>query len=158
MLKKSLILATGFAAFAVPALSHEYEKDSLRIDHPYTFEVPTTAKTAAGFMTITNSGANDDRLIEVEADFPVSQLHKSEEVDGVMKMMHQEHGILIPAGETVDLAPGGYHVMFMGLENGQLEDVESFPGTLVFENAGEVTVEFKIEERDGSDGHSHHAH
>ncbi|MDP5359854.1 MAG: copper chaperone PCu(A)C, partial [Paracoccaceae bacterium] len=47
----------------------------------------------------------------------------------------------------VQLAPGGLHVMFMGLGGDPFEVGETFPATLVFEKAGEVEVVFYVEER-----------
>lgn len=64
---------------------------------------------------------------------------------GSMKGMQQVTQIDLPAGETVALEPGGFHVMLIGLA-GQLEVGESFDVTLTFENAGERTVTAEVRE------------
>jgi copper(I)-binding protein len=64
--------------------------------------------------------------------------------------------LAIPAGETVTLAPGGYHLMFMELD-GALEAGGSVDVTLTFERAGEVTLSMPVRARDGAGGdHAHH--
>jgi copper(I)-binding protein len=77
---------------------------------------------------------------------------------GVMRMREIAGGLEIAPGATVELKPGGYHVMFMDLTR-QLQQGESVKGTLVFEKAGKVEVEFKAEAlaaRGASGGHSGH--
>ncbi|MGK7753528.1 MULTISPECIES: copper chaperone PCu(A)C [unclassified Roseovarius] len=138
-LASALILSAGMTA------AHDYTVGDLEIMHPMAFETPKMAKAGAGFMTITNNGDTDDVLLEVRADFPKVEVHTTEETDGVAKMMHVDN-LPVPAGETVELAPGGYHVMFMGFSS-QLEEGQEIPATLVFENAGEVEVMFNVESR-----------
>ena len=151
ILASALILSTGIAT------AHDYTVGNLEIMHPMAFETPKMAKAGAGFLTITNTGDTDDVLLEVRADFPKVEVHTTEESDGVARMMHVDN-LPIPAGETVELAPGGYHVMFMGLE-APFEYGQKIPATLIFENAGEVEVTFNVEVRpeDGeSMDHSNH--
>ena len=141
-------LAAVAALFtASPALAHDYQIGDLTIAHPMAFDTATTAQTAGGFLSVTNNGAEADRLLAVEADFPRVQIHTTQMDGDVARMMHLEDGLEIPAGETVMLAPGGHHVMFMGLNGDPFEVGEEVPATLVFENAGRIEVVFKVEER-----------
>lgn len=64
-----------------------------------------------------------------------------EMTDGIMKMRPVPEGVEVPAGETVKLAPGGYHLMLMDLEKPIVEG-ETIPVKLRFERAGAVDVEF----------------
>ncbi len=78
----------------------------------------------------------------------------------VMKMRALEKGLEIKPGQTVELKPGGYHVMFLDLKS-PLKEGESIKGTLVFEKAGTIEVEYKIESRGasgGQTGHGGHKH
>ena len=68
-------------------------------------------------------------------------------------MRHIEK-LAIPADDVVELAPGGYHVMFMGLSD-PFEVGDEVPLTLIFEKAGEIDIVFKVEERSGDDHGSH---
>ena len=92
-------------------------------------------------------------------DFPRVSLHGTEtDPQGVTRMIPID-GIEIAPGETVTLAPGGMHVMFMGLDGDPFEEGERIPATLVFERAGEISVEFWVEPRDGGmTGHEGHDH
>ncbi|MEM7616119.1 MAG: copper chaperone PCu(A)C, partial [Pseudomonadota bacterium] len=102
---------------------------------------------------ITNTGSEDELLVSASSPLGTTQLHKTEtDANGVARMIEQEKGIPIPAGETVMLEPGGLHVMFMGLD-APLEEGASHDVKLVFENAGEVDLTFDIMARGAA--HSH---
>jgi hypothetical protein len=64
--------------------------------------------------------------------------------DQVMRMRELEKGLEIPAGATVTLKPGGYHIMFMELKAPLAKDAK-VPVTLVFEKAGSIDVDFNVE-------------
>lgn len=152
-----ILFAAAFALLPALAGAHEYSAGPIMVVHPSTFEAAATAKVAGGFMTISNEGPEADALIAIRADFDRVELHESIETDGVARMQHVER-IEIPVGEAVELAPGGYHVMFMGLNGDAFEVGEKIPATLVFEKAGELPVEFSVESRreQPADDHSKH--
>lgn len=149
LLAISVMLLPGLAS------AHEYRLGDLLIDHPVAFETPPTAMSGAGYMTITNNGDTDDRLLSVAADFPRVMIHETVTENDVAKMIHLE-AVDLPAGETVSFAPGGKHVMFMGLKGDPLEVGETITATLTFEQAGEIELVFNVEARDGSEDHSNH--
>jgi len=102
------------------------------------------APVAGGYLTITNKGTEDDRL--VSATSPAAgkvELHEMSMQNDVMKMAPLPDGVAIAAGETVSLSPGGVHIMFMQLAKPFVEG-ESVPITLKFEKAGEVTLDLSI--------------
>ena len=140
------IAAMGLAlvVMALPAVAHDYMVGKLHIDQPWTRATPGGAKVAGGYVTITNNGSESDRLVAVRADFSADpQLHEMSMHDGVMIMRPVEGGIEIPAGQTVELKPGGLHIMFMGLSE-QLRKDETRKVTLVFEKAGEIDLDFPV--------------
>ena len=153
---RDILGATFLLCLPALAQAHDYTLGNLTIAHPMAFETAKTAQTAGGFVEITNTGTEDDVLLEVRADFPRVELHESKEKDGVATMSHVE-SISVPAGQTVALKSGGYHVMFMGLGGNPFEEGERVPATLVFEKAGEIEVEFAVEPR-GSGAGSHGGH
>lgn len=154
-MRKALVLTALLAAG--PATAHEYKVGNLSVDHPFAYETPKVARAGGGYMMITNSGAEADRLIEVRAEFPQVMIHLSTVDDQGVARMEHVMALDIPAGETVELAPGGYHVMFMGLNGNPLEEGDKVPATLVFEKAGELEVVFNVEKRKhGSEDHSNH--
>ncbi|MFW8635282.1 copper chaperone PCu(A)C [Cribrihabitans pelagius] len=147
---KSLVLAAASAAaLSVPALSLPALAEAMKpvmVEDAYVRVASKAAKAGAAFMQIANHGAEDDRLVEVRSDVAARvQLHTHEAGGGgVMKMRHVEDGFAIPAGEGHALKRGGDHVMFMGLKR-SLEHGDMVPLTLVFENAGEITLEVPVD-------------
>ncbi|KMK68685.1 copper chaperone PCu(A)C [Puniceibacterium sp. IMCC21224] len=139
------------------ASAHDFKVGDLVIEHPMAFATPKTAMTGGGYLSITNTGAGDDRLLAVEAAFPRVMLHTTDMQNDVASMRHVE-GIVIPAGATVTFEPGGLHVMFMGLDGDPFEVGEKIPATLVFEHAGNLDVMFNVEARGASDDMDHSAH
>lgn len=102
------------------------------------------APTGGGFLTITNRGGSDDRLVAASADFAAeAQLHEMAMENDVMKMRQLADGIPVPAGATVTLAPGGLHLMFFQLKHPLVEG-ETVTVTLTFEKAGTVAVPLTI--------------
>jgi copper(I)-binding protein len=130
---------------SVTAAAHDYSLGSLSIDHPWARATAPGAPVGGGFLRIHNAGDEPDRLIDGSVDFASDvQIHESSMNDGMMRMQHLEEGLLIPAGETVTLRPGSYHVMFTGLQR-RLVEGKSEQITLEFERAGEIDVELTIE-------------
>ncbi|QLF70628.1 copper chaperone PCu(A)C [Peteryoungia desertarenae] len=93
-----------------------------------------------GFVTITNKGASDDLLIgATSAQSGEIQLHEMAMEGDVMKMRQLEGGIPVPAGQTVELKPGGLHLMFYKVTE-PFQEGQSVAVTLQFEKAGEVEI------------------
>jgi periplasmic copper chaperone A len=130
----------------VDAFAHEITLGDLTISHPWSRQSPMGADVSAGFMKITNKGTVDDKLIKATAEIaPTVQLHDMKMDGDVMKMFEVEGGIAIPAGQTVELKPKSLHVMFMQVPK-QPDVGTNFKGTLTFEKAGSVDVEFEVVE------------
>lgn len=103
------------------------------------------ATTGAVFVTLTNPNPEADKLTGAKTDkAPTVELHQSyvDEADGTMQMRKVD-SIDIPAGQSVALEPGGYHIMLMGL-TAPLVEGETFTVTLMLENGGEVAVPVMI--------------
>ena len=99
---------------------------------------------AGGYVRITNTGAEADRLIGVSLSGAKSaEIHEMRTEAGVMRMRPLEKGLEIAPGGTTELAPNGYHIMFMGL-SASLREGDRVTGALVFEKAGTVPVEFSV--------------
>lgn len=132
-------------AGASVAAAHGFKLGDLEIGHPWSRATPAGAKVAGGYLSVTNTGSAPDRLVAVASDISdKAELHEMAVKDGVMTMRPVEGGLEIPAGGKVELKPGAYHLMFMGLKR-QPKEGESFSATLTFEKAGTVEVEFAVE-------------
>jgi len=141
----SLTLVTGgmdehahHGAMAAPA---ETSIGDLTISGAFTRATLPNAPVAGGFLTLTNNGTAEDRLVAVQSPIAKEgQIHEMTMEGDVMKMRRLSEGLVIPAGETVVLEPGGYHMMFMGL-TGPIAEGDAVPVTLTFEKAGAITLD-----------------
>ena len=153
-----ILLAVAAAALVAPAVAQEFHAGPIAIVHPWTRPTPGTVAPGVGYMVLDNRGPADDRL--VSAACPVAEtvtMHRTEVRDGIARMLPQEAGIAIPAGGSVRLEPGGYHLMLGGLK-APLVLGRAVPLTLTFEKAGTVTVELRAERRPTADaGHGAHS-
>lgn len=133
------ILAAAIAAplIAAPATAHEITVSTIELTDLWTRATPPGAPTAAGYLTLTNTGSVPDRLIAVSTPLAArSEFHEMAVTDGVMTMTEVE-AIEIPPGESVTLAPGGLHLMFIGMSE-PLAEGGVMPVTLTFEAGGSV--------------------
>ena len=98
------------------------------------------AVNSAGFVTIKNLGTSDDMLMGASSKISKkTELHTHIRDGDVMRMRRVKGGIKVPKGGSVELKPGGLHVMFIGLK-APLKSGTSFPVTLKFKNAGKLTL------------------
>lgn len=131
------------------AHSHDHhaaaiEAGDLVISGTFTRATNPGAPVAGGYFDVTNNGETDDRLIAVEADISEHvEIHEMTHVDDVMRMQELPDGLPVPAGETVTLGPGGYHLMFMNL-NTALVEGEAIDVILVFENSGRIEARLPV--------------
>ncbi|KRW95932.1 DUF1775 domain-containing protein [Paracoccus sp. MKU1] len=115
----------------------------LTLSGAFSRATPPGAPVAGGFLTVANAGA-DDRLVSASVDFAGrAEIHEMAMEGDVMKMRQLADGLPIPAGATVELKPGGYHLMFMELKQPLVEG-ETVNVTLHFEKAGEVEVPMTV--------------
>lgn len=139
------ISALGFAACISPAAGHEYVIGDLRIGHPWSRATPPGAEVGAGYLEVSNQGQTSDRLIGGSSDIAGAfEIHVSDTANGVARMRPSVPGVEIPADSQVALAPGGTHIMFVDLRR-PFERGNTFRATLVFEKAGQVDVQFSVE-------------
>ncbi|GHD04009.1 copper chaperone PCu(A)C [Novosphingobium pokkalii] len=131
--------------FASDAIAHSYQVSGLAIGHPWSRETAPGQSVGGGFLTVTNRGKTDDRLIAVTSPVAAQvQLHTMTMDGGVMRMREVTGGLAVPAGGTLELKPGGYHIMFIGLKK-SLKAGERVPATLTFQRAGTVQVAFAVQ-------------
>ncbi|AZQ69326.1 copper chaperone PCu(A)C [Silicimonas algicola] len=147
-------LAAALMLAAAPTFAQDDTTlGSLTISAAMARATPPHAPVGGGFLTITNGGDEDDRL--VAASTPIAgrvEIHEMKMDGDVMRMRPVTDGLPIPAGQTVVLEPGGYHLMLMELTDA-LTEGDTFELSLTFEKAGEVTVTVDIGPRGMSGAH-----
>jgi copper(I)-binding protein len=142
--------ALVFVALAIicasSAAAQQVKIGDLVLDHAWSRATPGGAKVGGGYLTIQNKGAAADKLIGGSS--PVAghvEVHEMAIDNGVMTMRLLKDGLPIPAGQSVKLAPGGYHIMLMELK-APLKKGEKIPVTLKFEKAGDVKVTLGVQD------------
>ena len=144
----ALAIAVAAGAFALLSVSSPqaqqhgtgvHKLGALTVEVPWARASAGAARAGAAYLRIVNAGARDDRLVGVSAPVAArAELHTHTMTDGVMRMRKID-GVPVPGKRSVELKPGGRHVMLMGLA-GPLRQGTAFPLTLVFERAGTITV------------------
>lgn len=102
---------------------------------------PGVDQTAA-YLRLTNNGDSPVALIGVTADAGDAEIHETQMEGDVMRMRPTDR-IDIPAGESLALEPGGYHIMIMGLGE-PLEQGSTLPLTLQFASGAAITLNARI--------------
>ncbi|MBS7537833.1 copper chaperone PCu(A)C [Ancylobacter lacus] len=153
----TLAAALG-ALLATAAHAHGYKIGTLEIEHPWSRTTPNGATVGAGYLVVDNEGAEDDTLVSATAEVAQRvEIHEMSVKDGVMTMRLLPDGAPIPAHGKLTLAPGGFHLMLIGLK-APLKEGEKIKGSLTFAKAGTVAVEFKVEGMKGPAPMDHDAH
>lgn len=138
------MLAVAAASPLTKASAHDVKAGDLVIQAPWSRATPPGAQVGGGYLTIVNKGAVADRLVggsvEAAAGFEIHDMS----MKGDVMSMNRLDGLDIPAGGSVTLSPGGKHLMFTGLAHA-LKKGQQVKGTLVFEKAGTVAVEYDVE-------------
>src|ERR1700730_10710046 len=145
MVLRRLALAALVAILALPAFALDYKLGAIEIGQPWTRATPPTAESGGGYLVLKNTGTTPDRLIAVKS--PAAdrvEIHEMKMDGNIMRMREVEKGIEIPPGATVELKPGGSHVMFMGLKAPFAKEAK-VPLTLVFEKAGSIDVDLMVQ-------------
>ncbi|MFG5118570.1 copper chaperone PCu(A)C [Methylorubrum sp. POS3] len=145
-LARSITLGLALTGLSAGPLSaHDYAAGPLKVGHPWSRATPGGAKVAAGYLTVTNTGNSPDRLTGASVTAAGrAEMHSMSSEGGVMRMAPLPNGLEIPPGGTVTLAPSGNHLMFLDLKQ-PFKQGERIAGTLTFERAGTVPVEFVVE-------------
>jgi len=141
---RRLLLGLTVMLAASNAVAADYKVGSIEIDQPWSRATPKGAKVASGYLRIRNVGSAPDRLLGgTFAPSGSVELHQMSMEGEVMKMRETKGGLEIKPGASVELSPGSNHLMFMDLTR-PLTKGEHVKGTLVFEKAGTVEVEYDV--------------
>ena len=146
-----LVVVLGVAA---SASAHEFKIGQIGVATPWARATIGAGKTGVVYLTVHNRGTATDRLIAVST--PIAKraaLHTHKMDKGVMRM-HPVETIELAQGKTIVLAPGGTHIMLMGLKY-PLREGGTFPLTLTFAEAGSATIAIDIQSATAAGGHAH---
>jgi copper(I)-binding protein len=137
------LIASLLFAYAPMTLASDYSIGAITVTHPRARTTSAGQSNASAYMTISNRG-DSDRLVGIAASVAASaELHEMR-MDGSVMRMRETGPLELPHGRTVELKPGSYHVMLLGLTR-PLKAGQHFSLTLHFEKAGRLSVEVEVE-------------
>lgn len=142
-------------ALALPAHAATYTAGALSALEPWS-RPAAAGTTGAGFLTVANTGPAADTLVGVTSPAAARvEIHQSSLSGGVSRMAKVAQ-VAIPAGGQVSFAPGGYHLMLVGLK-APLKAGAKFPATLTFASGRKLSVAFTVSDGMGPPmaGHRH---
>ncbi len=135
--------AMGIASACGRAAAHD--AGDVRIGHPWVRATPNAAPTAAGYLTVTNTGRTADRLLGgTTPDAKAIEPHAMSMAGGIMRMRLAPAGFEIAPGATLTLSPMGNHLMLIGPIR-RFKPGDRIPATLRFAHAGAVKLEFVVQ-------------
>ncbi|MFD2204302.1 copper chaperone PCu(A)C [Kiloniella antarctica] len=141
-MKKLFTALAAIICLSLTSLASADDKKAgdITVQKPWARATLGQMKNGASFLSLHNMGSEDDTLISATGDAAKRiELHSHTMIDGVMKMRQVEGGIPVKAGTMVELKPGSFHIMMMGLST-PLKEGEMFPLTLTFEKSGSVDI------------------
>ena len=137
MMRKLTATVAVAVVIATPALAEE----SIRVFDAWARATILASRLGAAYVTV--ESATEDQLLGVATPVAGQVMVQAVEKDGDINRMKHIETLDLPAGERITLAPGGMHLMLMGLQD-KLSEGTTLPMTLSFENAGEITVEGSV--------------
>ncbi|GHA20275.1 copper chaperone PCu(A)C [Oceanisphaera arctica] len=150
------LLATALLLGSAVVSAHSYHGGDLDIGHPWSRPLPPVATTGVAYLTVTNQGEAEDVLLSAESPVAEKVEIHTHIKDGDLMKMRQLDELVIPAGGEQTLAPGGHHLMLMGLKQVPAAG-ERFPLTLHFKEAGTIEVEVAVD-AEPTEPQEHHQH
>ena len=141
-----IILYTTLLLIISSAISYgdEVVVNNIHIQHAWTRSPPGNSSSTGGYLTILNEGTEPDVLVGGYTSLAENvEIHEMNLTDGVMKMRPLKNGLPILPNKKVELKPGGLHLMLTNLSK-PLTKGETIPVTLIFENAGEITINLDV--------------
>lgn len=150
-----MLLASALLLGSTAVAAHSFQAGALDIAHPWARPLPPVAQVGVAYFTVTNNGDADDVLLSAES--PISdtvEIHTHVKEGDLMKM-RQLDDLTIAAHSAQKLAPGGLHLMLMGLKEVPAEGTK-FPVTLHFKEAGKVEIEVAVDAEPTAAEHGAH--
>ena len=144
-----LMLLFLVGTIASYCLGHDFSKNNISIDHPWSKPTPPISKYGVAYFNIKNSGTSADNLLKVQIPKDIADsasLHDVVHDGDIVRMRELIDGKTIPANSVVEFKPGGSHVMLEGLKK-PIKLGDKFTIELIFKKAGSIPVEIWVEDK-----------
>ena len=138
------LAALAALTLSAPAFAGDYRAGGIEVRRPWT-RPAQAGMNGVGYLTVANVGAKPVKLLAVETPAARSAtIHQSSMTGGVSSMRAVTGGLTIAPGAKVEFAPGGYHLMLMGLKSAQALGGKT-PLTLVFDGGRRMRIDLSVE-------------
>ena len=138
------LLGLAALTLSAPAVAGDYRVGGVEVRRPWT-RPAQAGMNGVGYLTLANVGTKPVKLVAVESPAAGSvTIHQSSMANGVMSMRPVTGGLTITPGGKVEFAPGGYHLMLMGLTRAQALGGK-VPLTLVFDGGLKMKIDLSVE-------------
>jgi len=138
------LAAVAVPALVAPAFAGDYRAGGIEVRRPWT-RPAQAGMNGVGYLTVANVGAKPVKLMAVETPAARSAtIHQSSMAGGVSSMRAVTGGLTIAPGAKLEFAPGGYHLMLMGLKSAQTLGGKT-PLTLVFADGRKMRIDLSVE-------------
>jgi copper(I)-binding protein len=127
----------------------------VEIENPWMRATAPGAKVAAGYVTLRNKSGSPDRLIGASSPVAAKVETHVHIKDGEILRMREVKSLDVPAKGTLELKPGGGHLMFIDIKQ-PLKEGDKVPVTLMFEKSKDMTVEFHVGRLTAPPAHHQH--
>lgn len=169
---KHMCFILSLLVISFSGLAHNHGSDAessmadiINLEGAWARETFSMAKSGAAYLNLNNPSGNAIHLVSASVDASVAakvEIHTTKMHDGMMQMQELEQGLVVNAGESVMLQPGGIHIMLMGLES-PLVAGQSFDLSLSFSDGSVLVTNVSVKNMsnknaDAKDEHKHHMH
>lgn len=146
---RHLLALLAASVLAAAAHAQHYSVGNLVIGHPWSRPTASGMPTGVAYLSITNKGPQEDTLIAAHTPAAARVEFHRTSIESGMARMRPAGTLVVAPNATITAEPGGLHLMLVDLKAPLVEGT-SIPLVLTFKSAGEVTVQLKIETREGS--------
>lgn len=134
----------ALACFSTVSVAHEYTSKGVTVAHPWSRATPGGSKVGIAFLEIKAEAGVIDKLVGAKADIAGAVEMHTHIMEGSVAKMRRVDAIPVQPGGSVVLKPSGFHLMLMDLKE-PLKEGDLLKLTLVFEKAGEISIEASVE-------------
>jgi periplasmic copper chaperone A len=150
-----ILVSLTACTMVIPEPALQPEPGKVTVVNAMARSSPMVGSNGAAYLTVLNGTETEDRLLSAESPAAGAvELHETVHDNGVMRMAQAENGFELPAGSSLELKPGGKHIMLIGLVN-SLVAGETVSLTLRFEHAPPIQLDVPIHEMSGSEMSQH---
>jgi copper(I)-binding protein len=153
-MRHRLLFTLALAGSLAAAAAQDIQLGQLKIDHPWARPTVPGQSTGGGYLSVHNGGSKPDRLLGASSPAAATVEVHEMRMEGDVMRMREIKALELPAGKRVTLAPGGLHLMLVGLK-APLKVGDKLPVRLRFEAAGEIDVAFQVENAPVSSAEAH---